>query len=157
WLQHRRLLRRGEASAAALQKFLQRPGDVAQVIGAEFVPPLHEHLELRGVSLKEPESGRTLLRNVSLTIQAGQRRALVGPDEMEKHALVYLIPRLLDPTAGEVRLDEHNLRWVTLDSLRAQIGLVMQNHLVFNDTVANNIGCGDPGYTLPQIIEAAKV
>ena len=46
---------------------------------------------------------------------------------------------------------------MTLDSLRAQIGLVLQNNLVFNDTVANNIGCGDPSYTLPQIIEAAKL
>jgi ATP-binding cassette subfamily B protein len=54
-------------------------------------------------------------------------------------------------------VDGRTLKWVTQDSLRAQIGLVLQNSLVFNDTVANNIGCGDPSYTLPQIIEAAKV
>lgn len=157
WLTHRRVLRRGRASAAVLFKFLDRPGEVAQVVGAEFVPPLHQRIEFDNVGLREPGTGRMLLRNVTLTIQAGQRIALVGPEETEKHALIYLIPRLLDPTSGEVRLDEHNLRWVTLDSLRAQIGLVMQHNLVFNDTVANNIGCGDPGYTLPQIIEAAKV
>jgi ATP-binding cassette subfamily B protein len=98
-----------------------------------------------------------LLQGVSLTIQAGQRVALVGPDEAEKHALVYLLPRFLDPTSGEIRIDDHNLRWVTLDSLRAQMALVLQHNLVFNDTVSNNIGCGDPSYTLPQIIEAAKV
>ena len=67
------------------------------------------------------------------------------------------IPRLLDPTAGEIRIDNHNLRWVTLDSLRAQIAVVLQHNLVFNDTIANNIGCGDPSYPLPKIIEAAKV
>jgi ATP-binding cassette subfamily B protein len=98
-----------------------------------------------------------LLRNVSFAIRAGQRVALVGSDENEKHALVYLIPRFLDPTTGEIRVDSHNLRWVTLDSLRAQIALVLQHNLVFNDTVANNIGCGDPSFTLPQIIEAAKI
>jgi len=94
---------------------------------------------------------------VNFTIAAGQRVGLVGADEMEKHALVYLIPRLLDPTSGEIRLDAHNLRWVTLDSWRAQTGVVMQPNLIFNDTLANNIGCGDPSFTLPQIIEAAKV
>jgi ATP-binding cassette subfamily B protein len=56
-----------------------------------------------------------------------------------------------------IRIDHKNLRWVTFDSLRAQIAVVLQHNLVFNDTVANNIGCGDPSYNLPQIIEAAKV
>src|SRR5262249_18151787 len=63
----------------------------------------------------------------------------------------------LDPSSGEIRIDSHNLRWVTLDSLRAQVGVVLQHNLVFNDTVANNIGCGDPSYRLPKIIEAAKI
>jgi ATP-binding cassette subfamily B protein len=98
-----------------------------------------------------------LLEGVSLTIPAGQRVALVGADDLEKRALVYLIPRFLDPTSGEIRIDDKNLRWVTLDSLRAQIAVVLQHNLVFNDTVVNNIGCGDPSYSLPQIIEAAKV
>ncbi len=76
---------------------------------------------------------------------------------MEKHALVYLLPRFLDPSTGEIRIDRKNLRWVTLDSLRAQIAVVLQHNLVFNDTVAHNIGCGDKTYTLPKIIEAAKL
>jgi ATP-binding cassette subfamily B protein len=156
FLEHRRFLRRGRESAVLLFQFLDRPGDVGQVVGAEFLPPLSKRLEFDGVSLREPGSNRMLLQNVTLTVQAGQRVGIIGADELEKHALVYLIPRFLDPTAGEVRIDEHNLRWVTLDSLRAQIAMVMQNDLVFNDTVANNIGCGDPSYSLPQIIEAAK-
>jgi ATP-binding cassette subfamily B protein len=94
---------------------------------------------------------------VSLRIDGGQRVALVGPDDMEKYALVYLIPRFLDPTSGEIKIDNHNLRWVTLDSLRIQVGIVLQHNLIFNDSVANNIGCGDSGYTLPRIIEAAKI
>jgi ATP-binding cassette subfamily B protein len=150
-------MRRGRESAVILFRFLDRPGEVGQVVGAEFLPPLARQLEFDGVSLREPGTARMLLQDVSLTIPAGQRVALVGPEELEKHALVYLIPRFLDPTAGEIRIDQHNLRWITLDSLRAQIAIVLQHNLVFHDTVANNIGCGDPGYTLPQIIDAAKV
>lgn len=157
WLDHRRYLRRARESAAVLFGFLGRAGGVGQVGDAEFLPAMSRQLEFDTVTLQEPGTGRKLLQGVSLTVQAGQRVALVGPDDMEKYALVYLLPRFLDPTSGEIRIDRKNLRWVTLDSLRAQIGMVMQHNLVFNDTVANNIGCGDPGYNLPQIIEAAKV
>jgi ATP-binding cassette, subfamily B, bacterial len=157
WLENRRFLRRGKEAAVILFKFLDRPGEVGQVVGAEFLPPLSKELVFDNVTLKDPSTGRTLLQDVSLTIKAGQRVALVGPDDLEKHALVYLIPRFLDPTSGEIRIDQHNLRWVTLDSLRAQTALVLQHNLVFHDSVANNIGCGDPAYTLPQIIEAAKM
>ncbi len=157
FLTNLKLLRRGRESAAILFEFLGRPADVGQVVGAEFLPPLAQRLEFDAVSLREPGSGRVLLKDVSLTLAAGQRVALVGPDELEKHALFYLIPRFLDPTSGEIRIDQHNLRWVTLDSLRTQIAVVLQHNLVFNDTVANNIGCGDTAYTQPQIIEAAKL
>jgi ATP-binding cassette subfamily B protein len=157
WLENRRFLRRGRESAVVLFKFLDRSGGVGQVVGAEFLPPLSKQLEFDEVSLQEPGTGRRLLQGVSLTVQAGQRVALVGPEDAEKHALVYLIPRFLDPNSGEIRIDTKNLRWVTFDSLRAQIAIVLQHNLVFNDTVANNIGCGDPSYTLPQLIEAAKV
>jgi ATP-binding cassette subfamily B protein len=155
--EHRRALVRGRASAVSLFEFLDRRGDVGQVVGAEFLTPLSQQIEFDEVGLREPGGERMLLEGVSLSIQAGQRVALVGADDLEKRALVYLIPRFLDPTSGEIRIDNHNLRWVTLDSLRAQIAIVLQHNLVFNDTVANNIGCGDPSYGLPQIIEAAKV
>jgi ATP-binding cassette subfamily B protein len=157
WLESRRLVRRGRESAAQVFKFLERRGEVGQVVGAEFLPPLSKQIEFDNVSLREPGSGRMLLEEVTLNFPAGQRIGLVGADDLEKHALVYLIPRLLDPTSGEIRIDQHNLRWVTLDSLRAQTGIVLSHNLVFHDSVANNIGCGDSAYTLPQIIEAAKV
>jgi ATP-binding cassette subfamily B protein len=157
WLGQRRVLRRGRDAAVALFKFLERPGEVGQVVGAEFLPPMSQQLEFDNVSLREPGSTRMLLQDVSLAMPAGQRIGIVGPDDLEKHSLVFLIPRLLDPTSGEIRIDQHNLRWVTLDSLRNQIAVVLQNNLVFHDTVANNIGCGDQQYTLPQIIEAAKM
>jgi ATP-binding cassette subfamily B protein len=157
WLGQRKVIRRGREAAVALFKFLERPGEVGQVVGAEFLPPMAQQLEFDNVSLREPGSSRMLLQDVSLSVTAGQRIGIVGPDDLEKHSLVFLIPRLLDPTSGEIRIDQHNLRWVTLDSLRNQIAVVLQNNLAFHDTVANNIGCGDSQYTLPQIIEAAKV
>jgi ATP-binding cassette, subfamily B, bacterial len=156
WLEHRRFLRRARESAVTLFRFLERPGGVGQVVEAEFLPALSKSLEFDNVTLQEPGTGRKLLQGVTFTVPAGQRVALVGPEDTEKHAIVYLIPRFLDPTSGEIRIDRHNLRWVTLDSLRAQIAIVLQHNLVFNDTVANNIGCGDPSFTLPRIIEASK-
>jgi ATP-binding cassette subfamily B protein len=157
WLDARRLFKRGRESAVEVFRFLERRGEVGQVVGAEFLPPLAKVIEYDGVSLRDPGSGRMLLDDLSISIPAGQRVGLIGADNLEKYALVYLLPRLLDPSGGEIRIDQHNLRWVTLDSLRAQIGIVMMHNLVFHDTVANNIGCGDSAYTLPQIIEAAKM
>lgn len=156
WLGHLKYLRRARESAVQLFQFLDRPGEVGQVGDAEFLQPLSKQLEFDNVTFKEPGTGRTLLQEVSFTVPYGQRIGIVGPDDQEKHALVYLIPRLLDPNNGEIRIDDHNLRWVTLDSLRAQIAVVLQHDLIFHDSVANNISCGDPAYTLPQIIEAAK-
>ncbi len=157
WLESRRFVRRGKESAQQVFRFLERRGEVGQVVGAEFLPPLARQIEFDNVSIRDPGSGRMLLEDVTLNIPAGQRIGLIGADNLEKHALVYLIPRLLDPTAGEVRIDQHNLRWVTLDSLRAQVAIVMMHNLVFHDSVSNNIGCGDTAYTLPQIIDAAKM
>lgn len=157
WLETRTVMRRGNESAEQIFTFLDRRGDVGQVVGAEFLQPMSKLLEFDGVTLRDPGSNRVLLEDVSLSIPAGQRIGLVGADDPEKYALVYLLPRLLDPTAGEIRIDSRNLRWVTLESLRTQIGIVMMHNLVFHDTVRNNIGCGDQAYTTPQIIEAAKM
>ncbi|MCS7047215.1 MAG: ABC transporter ATP-binding protein/permease, partial [Gemmataceae bacterium] len=153
----RRTLRRAREAAKVLFDFLDRPGSVGQAVEAEFLPPLSDSIEFDQVTLQEPGTGRALLRGVNLTISAGQKIALVGTDQLAVHALVYLIPRFLDPQEGEVRIDGKNLRWVTLDSLRIQIAMVLQHDLVFNDTIANNIGCGDPTYPLHRIVAAAKV
>ena len=157
FLDARRIVRRSQNSAKVLFEFLDRQGGVGQAIEAEFLPLLTKSIQFDKVSLKEPGTGRKLLSHVSFTVRAGEKTAIVGPDDMEKHALVYLLPRFLDPSHGEVRIDGKNLRWVTLDSLRAQIAVVLQHNLVFNDTVMNNIGCGDPAYNLQKVTDAAKM
>jgi ATP-binding cassette, subfamily B, bacterial len=153
----RRVMRRGAVAADHIFRFLERRPEVGQVVNAELLQPLSRELDFLKVSLREPGTNRMLLDDVTFRIPAGKRVGLIGADDTEKHALVYLIPRLLDPTSGEIRIDERNLRWVTLDSLRVQLAVVLQHNLVFHDSVANNIGCGDPDYKLPDIVEAAKL
>jgi ATP-binding cassette, subfamily B, bacterial len=153
----RRILRHGREAAAAIFEFLDRKGDVATFPDADFLPGISKGIEFADVTVREPGTGHMLLNKVSFKVRAGQRVGIVGSDLDEQVALVSLIPRFLDPNEGEVKVDGRNVKWVTQDSLRSQIGLVLQNSLVFNDTVANNIGCGDPSYTVPQIIEAAKL
>jgi ATP-binding cassette, subfamily B, bacterial len=157
WLEAARKVRRGREAAAAIFEFLDRKGEAAEAADAEFLPPLTTRIEFRSVSLAETGTGQTLLDNVSFAIPAGAKVAIVGPNATEKHALVYLLPRFLDPTSGEIRIEDRNIKWVTHESLRAQVAVVMQDDLVFSDTAANNIGCGDPQFNLPQIIEAAKL
>lgn len=157
WLKHRRLVRHGCDSAILIYEFLDLPREVGQAVGAEFLTGIESGIEFQDVTLREPNSGRVLLDGVDLSIGAGERVGLIGPNDAEKLAVAYLLARFLDPTSGEIRIDGKNLKWLTLESLRNQIGLVLQSNLVFSDTVAHNIGCGDPSYTIPQIIEAAKI
>jgi ATP-binding cassette subfamily B protein len=157
WIAAQVRVARARGAAADVFEFLDRRGETGQPIDAEFLQPMARKLELVGVSLREPGTGRMVLEDITLTVPAGTRAAVVFTDPTEAHALAHLITRFQDPTAGEVRIDGKNTRWVTFESLRAQVALVTADALTFADTVANNIGCGDPGFTLPQIIEAAKV
>ena len=125
-------------------------------MGAHFLNALKDQISIENVEL-ESRSGRRLLEGVSVEIPAGARTAIMGDDDDSKLALACLIPRLLDPRSGRILIDGHDLRDVTVDSVRAQVATVLQADLVFTDTVLVNIGLGDPMNTLPRIIEAAKV
>lgn len=143
--------------AAEIVEFLERRGDPGQPIDAEFLQPITRQIELLSLGVREPGSGRMLLEDVTATIDAGTRVALVARDRETLHAVAHVLTRFLEPTAGEVKADGKNLRWVTTDSLRTQFAMVTEESMTFTDTVSNNIGCGDPGFGLPQIMEAAKV
>lgn len=156
-LSDRVVLKRAMESAEKLFDFLDQPGEVTETVQARFLEPMQRELQFENVSLRLPGENRQLLDHVSFTVQAGQRVALVGADRATLHAVVYLLARFYDPDEGSIRIDGHNIRRVTLESLRAQLGLVLQSDLVFTDTVANNIGCGDPAFKLPKIMEAAKI
>jgi ABC-type multidrug transport system fused ATPase/permease subunit len=156
WIGLRSTLRQAGRSADAIFKFLERRPELQQAVGAQFLAPLKDKIVLENVSLDGP-SGRNLLSHVTVEILAKSRTAVLSLDESTKYAVACLIPRLIDPKLGRVRMDGLDLRDVTLESLRAQVALVLQADLVFNDTAYANIGLGDESYGLPKIIEAAKV
>ncbi len=156
WIATRKSIRQANRSAAGIFEFLERSPELHQNVGAHFLGAMKEQIILEGVTLKS-RSGRTLLENVSAEIPAGTRTVLMGLDEDGKQALACLIPRLTDPQVGRVLIDGHDLRDVTLESVRAQVGLVLQADLVFTDSVMVNIGMGDPFNSLPRVIEAAKL
>ncbi len=99
---------------------------------------------------------KPVLRNISLDIAAGTRVAIVGGSGAGKTTLVSLIPRFYDPAEGCVRINGHDIAGFTLASLRRQIGLVTQDTVLFNDTVANNIAYGSGATSREDIIAAAK-
>ncbi len=157
WLGASVLIRRAKDAAVQYDEFLNRRADSGQAIDAEFLQPIERKVDLVELSLREPGTGRMMLEGVSLSIPAGSRLVIFGSDPEELRSLAYLMVRFGDPTGGEIRFDGKNIRWVTLESLRTQVAMVLQQNLIFADTVANNIGCGDPGFSVPQIIEAAKL
>ena len=101
------------------------------------------------------EAGATL-RGVTLTVRSGQTLAIVGRSGAGKTTLVNLIPRFYDVTGGDIVIDGHDIRDVTLQSLRGQIGMVTQDTVLFDDTVANNIAFGRPAAPRAEIEAAAR-
>ena len=113
-------------------------------------------VEYRGVSLAYQEDGDTVLSGIDLTIPPGKTIALVGHSGSGKTSLIRLLPRLYEPTTGEILVDGMNICDLTLTSLRDHIAYVGQEVTLFNDTIANNIAYGSRGATsLEQIREAA--
>ena len=86
-----------------------------------------------------------VLRGIDLEIRAGEIVALVGPSGAGKTSLVNLLPRFFDPTSGSIKIDGRDLRDITLESLRSQIGIVTQETMLFNDSIRNNIAYGSDG------------
>jgi ABC-type multidrug transport system fused ATPase/permease subunit len=156
WLSLQHAQRQAGRTAATVFEFLERKPELLQQGGARFLAPLQDRISLENVTL-ESRSGRVLLDGVSAEFPAGSRTAIMSQEEDTKQALVCLIPRLIDPKVGRVRIDGQDLREVTLESIRAQVSTVLQADLVFTDSVAVNIGLGDPNLPLPRIIEAAKM
>jgi subfamily B ATP-binding cassette protein MsbA len=100
---------------------------------------------------------KAILQGINLTVKKGQTVALVGPSGGGKSTLIDLIPRFYDPISGIITIDGHDLKSTEKDSLRAQMGTVNQQSILFNDTIANNIAFSKPDASREEIIAAAKI
>jgi len=125
-------------------------------LAAYGLEPLKDRIEFRDVVFTYPGSTIPALKHVNLTVDAGHNIALVGPNGSGKTTLANLIPRFYDPDSGSILIDGRDIREAKLHNLRSQIGMVTQNVITFNDTIAANIAYGKPGATKEEIIAAAR-
>jgi subfamily B ATP-binding cassette protein MsbA len=133
--------------------------DVRQQPGAARLRPFSKNIHFGQVSFSyRTDNGelKPILRNIDLEVKAGEIVAFVGSSGAGKTTLVNLLPRFFDVDSGAIRIDGHDIRDVTLSSLRSQIGIVTQETILFNDTVRNNIAYGQPGVSDERVVAAAK-
>jgi subfamily B ATP-binding cassette protein MsbA len=121
---------------------------------AQPLPPFHRDIVYRGVSFAY--DSRPVLENLDLTVSRGEVVALVGPSGAGKTTLLNLLPRFYEAGGGAILVDGHDIRDVTMESLRGQIGVVTQQTILFNDTVRHNVAYGRLEATETEIIAALK-
>lgn len=153
-------LSRSQACAQRINEVLEATPDIQDGQNAQSakLPAPKGKVELRKVSFKYTASGTgdDVLKDIDLTVEPGQFVAIVGGTGVGKSSLVNLIPRFYDPTGGQVLLDGMDVRDYPLDDLRARIGMVLQNNVLFTGTVRENLLWGKPDATQEELDRAAK-
>lgn len=130
--------------------------DVTDKKGARDLKVVDGKLEFRNVSFHYNDGGTEVLSNMNFTVKPGETVALVGMSGGGKSTIVSLIPRFYDVTEGGIYMDDHDLRDVSIHTLRDQIGLVLQDSILFSDSVKANILMGKPDATDAEVEAAAK-
>ncbi|MDD5428776.1 MAG: ABC transporter ATP-binding protein [Candidatus Omnitrophica bacterium] len=146
-----------QAMAAAERIFeaLDARSSVVEKPGALILPKINKCVRMENVSFKYET--KDVLKDISLEVPVGAVAAFVGPSGVGKTTLVNLVPRFYDVTAGRVTIDGVDIRDCTLKSLMEQIGIVTQETILFNDTVAANISYGSSTHNKDDIIKAARI
>jgi ABC-type multidrug transport system fused ATPase/permease subunit len=148
-------IQRAAAASDRICALMDREPQVVERPGAVVLPGHREAIEFDDVQFRYP--GRPpLLRGISLTVRHGEMIALVGPNGCGKTTLMNLLPRFWDVDSGTIRIDGHDVRDLRMREFRRQIGIVPQDTILFQDTIAGNIAYGDPTAPRARIIEAAK-
>ncbi len=144
----------GLAAATRIFNLLDIVPDIVEKKNAAILPLFHDCIEFQDVGFSyEPDE--PVLHGVNLKVQQGEVLAVVGPSGGGKTTLANMLPRFHDVDSGAVRIDGHDIRDVTLDSLRSQMALVTQQTILFNDTVRYNIGYGSQDCTEEDVRRAA--
>ncbi|MHB0877799.1 MAG: ABC transporter ATP-binding protein [Anaerolineae bacterium] len=144
------------ASATRIFEILDAKSEVADKLGAPPLPAIEGRVEFDEVNLKYFGGGDPVLRGVSFVAEPGQRVALLGATGSGKTSIINLIPRFYDVSGGRVLIDGHDVRDVQLESLRAQIGIVLQDTTLFSGTIRDNIAYGRPDASDEDVIAAAR-
>ena len=148
-------IQQANAAGERIYGLLDQPVEIEKTDVRELAA-INNKIEFRNVVFTYPNSSVPVLNGVNLTVKAGHNIAVVGPNGSGKTTLVNLIPRFYDVDSGQVLIDGIDIRDFTLTSLRHQIGLVTQNVITFNSTVAANISYGKSGASMDEVIAAAR-
>jgi subfamily B ATP-binding cassette protein MsbA len=150
-------LQQAVAASERIFELLDRHTEVKEAATAQPLPAFRDAIEFRDVGFGYDDThGRNTLSGVSFAVRAGQMVAIVGRSGAGKTTLVNMLPRFYDVTGGAILIDGIDIREVTLRSLRDQIGIVTQDTVLFDDTIATNIASGAPGASREQIEAAAR-
>jgi ATP-binding cassette subfamily B protein len=144
------------SAAGRIFEILDAVADVHDEPGARPLPPVQGHVRFENISFAYGNNGRKVLDSIQLDVQPGQVVALLGATGSGKSSIINLIPRFYDPTSGRILIDGHDIRYGTLQSLRSQVGMVLQESTLFVGTIQENIAFGRADATLEEVIEAAK-
>ena len=143
------------ASAARIFEILDAKSDVTDKPGAIALPPVQGNIKFDNVTFRYFGAGDPVLDKVNFEARPGETIALLGATGSGKTTIINLLPRFYDPTEGRITIDDHDLRDVTLESLRAQIGVVLQETNLFSGNIRDNIAFGKPDATMEEVIAAA--
>jgi subfamily B ATP-binding cassette protein MsbA len=147
-------IQQGIAAAIRVFSIMDITPEIKNRKNAVNLPQIQDKIEINNVTFSYDDE--PVLKDINLNIKSGEVVAFVGMSGGGKTTLVNLIPRFYDVTEGEILIDGYDIRNVTVESLRGQIGIVTQQTILFNDTVRNNIAYGDIKKSDGDIIEAAK-
>jgi subfamily B ATP-binding cassette protein MsbA len=146
-------------ASSEIFKFMDIEDDVREKPRAKVLPKFSGSVRFEHVSFAyahEGEAAHEVLRDINLEVRQGEVLAVVGSSGAGKSTLVHLIPRFFDVTGGRLLIDDNDVRDLTLASLRAQVGIVTQETVLFNDTVRNNIAYGQPLVPQKEVEAAAR-
>ncbi|HEX6033210.1 MAG TPA: ABC transporter ATP-binding protein, partial [Anaerolineales bacterium] len=148
----------GQASASAERIFeiLDAKSDIVDNPEAVKLPEVKGDVRFENVTFRYFGGGEPVLKDVSFEAKPGETIALLGATGSGKTTIINLLPRFYDPSEGRITIDGYDLREVTLDSLRSQIGIVLQETTLFSGTIRENIAFGKPEATLEEIQNAAR-